>query len=125
MQITIVMESLNAKVGYKMDGEIVANFGLETSNESGEKRVQWCTANHQVVANALFQEHPRRICIEKPRRINEKLNRLFINKRLGNAVLRCKTYQSSDHLPVICKLKVELWKLKSVEAASNYNTTDF
>lgn len=94
-----------------------------------KKRVQWCTENHQVVANAVFQEHPRRICTEKPRRINEKPNRLFINKGLRNAVLRCKTYQSSDfgndHLPVICKLKVELRKLKSVEAASNCNTTDF
>lgn len=58
------MESLNAKVGNKIDGEIVAKFGLETSNESGEKRIQWCTVNHQVVANALFQEHPRRIRTE-------------------------------------------------------------
>ncbi|MCH9665805.1 MAG: hypothetical protein K0U41_08180 [Gammaproteobacteria bacterium] len=117
-EITIVMGDLNAKVGKEQKCEIVGKHGLGSRNERGEKWVQWCTANNQVITNTWFEEHPRRLWTWKSPGGDTKnqIDFVTINKRFRNAARHCKTYPSadcgSDHLPVICKLMVKLQKLK-------------
>lgn len=60
--------------------------------------------------------------IEKSRRRNRKPNKLY--KRVTNAVLHCNIYSTavgrSDHLAVVCKLRVRLQKLKRAKAESKF-----
>ncbi len=112
------MGDLNAKVENEQDSEMIGKHGLGSRNDRGEKWVQWCTANCQVITNTCFEEHPRRLWTWKSPGGDTKnqIDYVTINKRFRNAVLHSKTYPSadcgSDHLPVICKLKVRLRKLK-------------
>ncbi|MGX9987587.1 reverse transcriptase domain-containing protein [Soonwooa purpurea] len=117
-EIIIVMGDLNAKVGSDTAGETTGKYGLGTRNERGEKWVQWCTANDQIITNTWFQEHPRRLWTWRSPggEIKNQIDYITINRRFRNAITHCKTYPSadcgSDHRPVICKLQVRLKKLK-------------
>ena len=97
---------------------MIGKYGLGSRNERGEKWVQWCTANCQVITNTCFKEHPRRLWTWKSPGGDTKnqIDYVTINKRFRSAVLHSKTYPSadcgSDHVPVICKLKVRLKRRK-------------
>lgn len=117
-EINIVMGDLNAKVGEEQDSDVAGKHGLGTRSERGERWVQWCTANDQIITNTWFENHPRRLWTWRSPGgdVKNQIDYLTINKRFRNAVQHSKTYPGadcgSDHLPVICKLKVKLQKLK-------------
>ena len=54
------MGDLNAKVGLIRRGNIVGTHRLGEMNERGERWIEWCTGNDQVIINTWFKEHPRR-----------------------------------------------------------------
>ena len=119
-ELTIVMGDLNAKVGKDQDGSngMVGKHGLVTRNERGDRWEQWCAAHNQVITNTCFEEHPRRLwkwrspCSD----VNNRIDYITINNRFRTAVRQAKAYpganSGSDHIPVICKLRIKLMKLK-------------
>ena len=54
---TFIIGDWNAKVGSQ---EIPA-VGLRVQNEPGQRLIEFCQENTQVIANTLFQQHKRRL----------------------------------------------------------------
>nr|XP_027207168.1 craniofacial development protein 2-like [Penaeus vannamei] len=61
----IVMGDINAKVGKGKVGSIVGPFGLRDQNDRGQKSIDWCARNHQVITGTWFKHHPRRLYTAK------------------------------------------------------------
>ena len=51
----------NAKVGSQEIPGITGKFGLGVQNEAGQSLTEFCQENTLVIANALFQQHKRRV----------------------------------------------------------------
>ena len=110
----IIMEDLNAKVGSALYKDIVGKHGLGFQNMREE--MDSGARLGIVITNTLFEEHPKRWRSPDGETKNQ-IDYITINRRFRNAVQHLKAFPSadcgSDHLPVICKLKVKLLKLKS------------
>jgi len=51
----------NAKVGSQEIPGVTGKFGLRVQNETGQRLTEFCQENTLVIANALFQQHMRRL----------------------------------------------------------------
>ena len=47
----------NVKVGSQEIHEVTGKFGLGVQNEAGQRLIEFCQENAEVIANALFQQH--------------------------------------------------------------------
>ena len=54
---------LECKVGSQETPGITGKFGLGIRNEAGQRLIEFCQENAQVIANTLFQQHKRRLYI--------------------------------------------------------------
>ena len=59
--IVLVMGDLNAKVGMGRFEETVGPYGIGERNERGDKWVEWCVENEQVILNTWYRHHPRKL----------------------------------------------------------------
>lgn len=59
-ELTVGMGDLNAKVGRGRMEDIVGPFGLGERNERGDRFVEWCMENKQMIANTWLK-HPRKL----------------------------------------------------------------
>ena len=106
------MGDFNAKVGQQREGSIVGDYGLGIRNETGDKLIEWCTGNEQVISNTCFCNHPRRRWTWKSTGDNTRnqIDYITICKKYRSALKQAKSYPGadcgSDHVPVICVLKV-------------------
>ena len=118
-EVVIIMGDLNAKVGEGKHNDVVGMHGLGERNERGQKWIDWCAANNQIITNTWFKQHPRRKWTWKSPggQFRNQIDYIAIGKRFRNAVKYSKTYPGadcgSDHNPVVCKLAIRLRKLKS------------
>ena len=51
----------NAKVGSQEMPGVTGKFDLGAQNEAGQRLIEFCQENAQVIANTLFQQHKRRL----------------------------------------------------------------
>ena len=51
----------NAKVGSRETPGVTGKFGLGVQNEAGQRLIEFSLENALVIANALFQQHKRRL----------------------------------------------------------------
>ena len=54
-------EYWNVKVGSQETPGVTGKFGLGRQNEAGQRLIEFCQENAQVIANTLFQQHKRRL----------------------------------------------------------------
>ena len=59
--VLFIIGDWNAKVGSQEIPEVTGKFGLGVQNEAGQRLVEFCQENALVIANALFQQHKRRL----------------------------------------------------------------
>ena len=57
--ILFIIGDWNAKVGSQETPGITGKFGLGVQNEAGQKLIEFCQENTQVIANTLFQQYKR------------------------------------------------------------------
>ena len=57
----------NAKVGSQETPGVTGKFGLAIQNEAGQRLIEFCQEDALVIANTLFQQHKRRLHMEKTR----------------------------------------------------------
>ena len=60
--IKIISGDFNATVGkHNRNSECKGKFGLGQENERGTDLLEFCRSNNLVIANALFEHHPRHL----------------------------------------------------------------
>ena len=59
--VLFIIEDWNAKVGSQETPGVTGKFGLVIPNEAGQRLIEFCQENALVIANALFQQHKRRL----------------------------------------------------------------
>ena len=59
--VLFIIGDWNAKVGSQETPGVTAKFGLGMWNEAGQRLIEFCQENAQVIANTLFQQHKRRL----------------------------------------------------------------
>ena len=59
--VLFIIRDWNAKVGSQETPGVTGKFGFGVQNEAGQRLIEFCQENALVIANALFQEHKRRL----------------------------------------------------------------
>ena len=59
--VLFIIGDWNAKVGSQETPGVTGKFGLGMWNEAGQRLIEFCQENAQVIANTLFQQHKRRL----------------------------------------------------------------
>ena len=59
--VLFIIGDWNAKVGSQETPVVTGKFGLGVQNEAGQRITEFCQENALVIANALFQQHKRRL----------------------------------------------------------------
>ena len=59
--VLFIIGDWNAKVGSQETPGVTDKFGLGVQNEAGQRLIEFCQENTLVIANALFQQHKRRL----------------------------------------------------------------
>ena len=59
--VLFIIGDWNAKVGSQGTPGVTEKFGLGIRNEAGQRLIEICQENTQVIANTLFQQHRRRL----------------------------------------------------------------
>ena len=59
--VLFIIGDWNAKVGSQEIPGVTGKFGLGLQNEAGQRLIEFCQENALVIANALFQQHKRRL----------------------------------------------------------------
>ena len=122
-EIILVMGDLNAKVGKGQSNETTGKYGLGKQNDRGDRWVEWCNRNNQIITNTWFEQHPRRLWTWRSPGgdIKNQIDYITINKRFKNAIKDAKSYPSgdcgSDHIPVICRLEIRLKKMMKAKVS--------
>ena len=55
--VLFIIGDRNAKVGSQETPGVAGKFGLGVQNEAGQRLIEFCQENAQVIANTLFQQH--------------------------------------------------------------------
>ena len=127
--VKIVMGDFNAKVGKEKIENIVGPFGLGEINSRGERLVEWCKEHNLFISNTWFQNHPRRrwTWSSPGDRTRNQIDYILIQHRFRNAVKSSKSMPGadcdSDHIPVLCNLKLTLKKLKKPKIKTKLETS--
>ena len=122
-EVNILMGDFNAKVGEGRSTNVVGPYGLGQRNDRGEKLVNWCLENNQVILNTWFRHQKRRLWTWKSpgNRTKNQIDYITINEKFRNSVIQAKTRPGadidSDHVPVIINMKI---KLKIIKKAKKY-----
>lgn len=107
-EMVFIMGDLNAKVGREKFENTVGEYGLGIRHPRGEKWIEWCKINNQVITNTFYKHHTRRVWTwQSPdKKIKNQINFITINERFKNSVLNATTFPgadcNSDHNSVIC-----------------------
>ena len=59
--VLFIIGDWNAKVGSQDTPGVTGKFSLGIRNEAGQRLIEFCQDNTQVIANTLFQQHKRRL----------------------------------------------------------------
>ena len=59
--VLFIIGDWNANVGSQETPGVTGKFGLEVQNEAGNRLIEFCQENSQVIANTLFHQHKRRL----------------------------------------------------------------
>ena len=51
----------NAKIGSQEVPGVMGKLGLGIQKEAGQRLIEFCQENAQVIANTLFQQHKRKV----------------------------------------------------------------
>ena len=59
--VLCIIGDWNAKVGSQEIPGVTGKFGLGVQNVPGQRIIEFCQENTQVISNTLFQQHKRRL----------------------------------------------------------------
>ena len=59
--VLFIIGDWNAKVGSQETPGVTVKFGFGVQNKAGQRLIEFCQENALIIANALFQQHKRRL----------------------------------------------------------------
>ena len=59
--VLFIISNWNAKVGSQETPGVTGKFGLGIRNEAGQRLIEFCQENAQIIASTIFQQHKRRL----------------------------------------------------------------
>ena len=59
--VLFIIGDCNPKVGSQETPGVTRKFGLGVQNEPGQRLIEFCQENAQLIANTLLQQHKRRL----------------------------------------------------------------
>ena len=59
--ILFIIGDWKAKVGSQETLGVIGKFGLGVQNEAGQRLIEFCQENTQVIGNTFFQQHKRKL----------------------------------------------------------------
>ena len=62
--VFFIIGDRNAKVGSQETPGVTGKFGLGVQDEAGQRLTEFCQENALIIANALFQQHKRRLLMD-------------------------------------------------------------
>ena len=107
----------NAKVQSQVIPVVTDKFGLGVQNEAGQRLTEFCQESALVIANALFQQHKRRLYTwTSPHGQNQnQTDYILCSQRWRSPIQSAKTRLradcGSDHELLIAKFKLKFKKI--------------
>ena len=91
--ILFIIGDWNAKVGSQETHGVTGKFGLRVQNEAGQRLLQFCQENAQVIANTFFQQHKRRLYTWTPPdgQHQNQIDYILCNQRWRSSTQSAKT----------------------------------
>ena len=133
----------NARVGKRTNENDVClgRYSRGTRNNSGQCLVNFCLANDLFIANSAFKHKACHITTWESKRNNPNNNKItniysqidyvLCQSSMKNILIDSRSYSgtltSSDHKLVVCKMKVEPYKMHKPQIRNHkkpFNTTD-
>ena len=130
-EVVIIMGDLNAKVGRGRDEDTVGPHGLGIRNDRGERWIEWCKSNEQVIMNTWFELPKRRLhtWTNPAGTARNQIDYITVNSRFRNAVKRVQTYPGadcgSDHVMLAAKLIIKPRKQQQRSGIKRLDYTAF
>ena len=121
------MRDWNAKVGSQETPGVTGKFGLGVQNEAGQRLIEFCQENAQVVANALFQQHKRRLYTwtSPDGQYQNQIEYILCSQRWRSSIQSAKTIPGadcgSDHELLIAKFRLKLTKVGKTTRPFRYD----
>ena len=108
-------------------GAVIGKFGLGGRGERGDNLVDFSISNDLVVANTLFQQHPRRLYAwQSPDgKTRNQIDFILVKRRWKSSVRISKTLPGadigSDHQLLFANIRVKLRKVETVCKAKRFD----
>ena len=102
-------------------------FGLGIWNEAGQRLIEFCQENALVIANALFQQHKRRLYTwtSTDGRRQNQIDYILCSQRWRSSIQSAKTRLGadcgSDHELLIAKFRLKLKKVGKTTRPFRYD----
>ena len=93
---------------------VTGKFDLGAQNEAGQRLIEFCQENAQVIANTLFQQHKRRLYTwtSPDGRHKNQIDYILCSQRWRSFIQSAKTRPradcGSDHELLIAKIRLKL-----------------
>ena len=112
-----IIADCNAKVESQEIPGITGKFGLGVQNEAGQRLIEFCQENTLVIANALFQQHKRRLYTwtSTDGQQQNQIDYILCSQRWRSSIKSEKTRPGadcgSDYELLLAKFKLKLKKV--------------
>ncbi|XP_068083183.1 craniofacial development protein 2-like, partial [Anabrus simplex] len=112
--VVFIIGDWNAKVGNQTVDGVTGKFGLGTTNEAGQRLLEFCQDNSLVITNTLFQLPKRRLYTwtSPDGKCRNQIDYILCSQRWRSAVQSSKTRPGadcgSDHELLISKFRLKL-----------------
>ena len=115
--VLFIIGDWNAKVGSQETPGVTGIFGRGVQNEAGQRLIEFCQENAQVIANTLFQQHKRRLYTWTSPDVQHRnqIDYILCSQRWRSSRESTKTRPradcGSDHEILIAKFRFKLKKV--------------
>ena len=125
--VLFIIGDWNAKIGSQETPGVTGKFGLGVRNEAGQRLTEFCQETLLVTANALFQQHKRRLYTwtSPDGQHQNQIDYILCHQRWKSSIQSAKTRLGadcgSDHDLLIAKFRLKLKKVGKTTRPLRYD----
>ena len=125
--VLFIIGDWNAKVGSQETPGVTDKFGLGVQNEAGQRLIEFCQKNTLVIADALFQQHKRRLYTwtSPDGQYQNQIDYILCSQRWRSSIQPAKTRPGADygidHELLIAKFRLKLKKVGKTTRLFRYD----